>query len=243
LANAKQRAIRTQCLNNEKQQAIALTIYAGENNDYLPMVGVGYYPWDIDADVADQLIADGTEPLNYYDPGTEPAFGPVQWVGAVPYGPVGQTLWTRWGPYPSTNSVYELFRITGYAQTFSFIEVYGDASPLFPQVGTNVNQKLSTTLGNASQKTLLACANITPVTNFLSSASDDYATFKNYSWTGVAIPDYDMSHWLFNSAHLQGGTTPIGGNEAMLDGHVEWRPFQNMIDRTGALDNGAFFYY
>jgi prepilin-type N-terminal cleavage/methylation domain-containing protein len=109
LANAKKRAIITQCLNNEKQQATALAIYAGDNNDYLPinrgpdLAWGGTFPWDISAEMADQLVADGTEPLNYYDPGTAPVLGPVQWFGAVPYGPVGQTLWTLCEPYPETN--------------------------------------------------------------------------------------------------------------------------------------------
>ena len=36
LAKAKERAIRTQCLNNIKQLDIAIFIYAGDNRDKLP---------------------------------------------------------------------------------------------------------------------------------------------------------------------------------------------------------------
>src|SRR5688572_22593664 len=37
LAKAKQRAIRTQDMNNERQIMIALTIYAGDNREKLPV--------------------------------------------------------------------------------------------------------------------------------------------------------------------------------------------------------------
>ena len=36
LAKAKERALRTQCINNFKQMGIALTIYASDNNDLTP---------------------------------------------------------------------------------------------------------------------------------------------------------------------------------------------------------------
>ncbi|HAB19007.1 MAG TPA: Type II secretory pathway pseudopilin PulG-like protein [Verrucomicrobiales bacterium] len=36
LANAKERAFRTQCVNNNKQLAIAMTLYAGDSADYMP---------------------------------------------------------------------------------------------------------------------------------------------------------------------------------------------------------------
>lgn len=36
LAKAKQKALRTQCLSNLKQQGTAVTLYAGDNRDYFP---------------------------------------------------------------------------------------------------------------------------------------------------------------------------------------------------------------
>jgi prepilin-type N-terminal cleavage/methylation domain-containing protein len=252
LANAKKRAVITQCLNNEKQQAVALTIYAGDNRDYLPTNDPTrvQFPWDLNAYMVDQLIADGTEPLNFYDPGTAPIFGPVDWFGTVPYAYVsgkGLSLWTYWEPYPASNAAAfdGAFRITGYSQTFSGTSAYFPGIP--GSVGTNMNQKLSAAVGNVSQKTLLACATITYVSNTI--PSDDYATFKNYAWAGINAGviefPFPANNWNkpFNSAHLQGGTMPMGGNEAMLDGHVEWRAFQSMINRTFGDAETAYFYY
>jgi prepilin-type N-terminal cleavage/methylation domain-containing protein/prepilin-type processing-associated H-X9-DG protein len=41
LASAKERALRTSCLNNLKQQGIGLFLYAGDHNDKLPVCEMG----------------------------------------------------------------------------------------------------------------------------------------------------------------------------------------------------------
>jgi prepilin-type N-terminal cleavage/methylation domain-containing protein/prepilin-type processing-associated H-X9-DG protein len=44
------------------------------------------------------------------------------------------------------------------------------------------------------------------------------------------------------SAHLL-GPLPAGGNVAFLDGHVEWRPFSQMVLRTSSGALGAYFFW
>jgi prepilin-type N-terminal cleavage/methylation domain-containing protein len=247
----------TLCLNNGRQQTLALVIYAQDNNDRLPVNPVltnsarlALCPWTLDADVANKLIANGPQPMNFYDPGTEPTFGPVDWFGSVPYGPVpGGTpsLWTYSASYPLSNAVagQSGYRVTGYAQTLPGNPCYGTPGM---SVFTNMNLKLSTdTNANPSQKIVIACANFTDtpegaVAHGVPAASDDYNVFKNYTWTGHNSfgEKYNGAIKPFISAHLAGGKTPSGANEAMMDGHVEWRLFQNMINRTAS---GPFFYY
>jgi type II secretory pathway pseudopilin PulG len=77
LTKAKIQAIKTQCINNEKQQLVSLNMYAGENKDYLPDGSGGNWAWDMDASLANQLTAFGTTPWTWYDPGTAPKFGPT----------------------------------------------------------------------------------------------------------------------------------------------------------------------
>jgi len=232
LARAKQHAVITQCLNNEKQQSLALAIYAGDNKDFLPDGSSGSWAWDMDVYLANQLIANGTQPITWYDPGTEPVFGPSDWFGTVPYGPSplgGNSLWTYVNapyPDPGVTALGAGYRVQGYAQTFFGTPSYGGT------YATNTNQKLSGDgTANLSQKQLVACATLEDTGN-----NDVYQIFSTYVWN-MTDGGYPKPHV---SAHLEGGTIPVGANEAMLDGHVEWRGFKNMIDR---VENGPYFYY
>jgi prepilin-type N-terminal cleavage/methylation domain-containing protein len=252
LSKAKLQAIKTACVNNEKQQLLALNMYAGENKDYLPDGTGGVWAWDMDGYLANLMITYGTTPLIWYDPGTGPKFGPTDWFGSVAYGNVpGGTpsLWT-WGngttplPYPDPGVMPGVgIRVQGYAQTFvgtaSYAGVYA----------TNTNQKLSETstpgyfndpggvpVGPISKRPLVACATLNDTGD-----SDNYATMLGYNWVNVD------GGFKFNgalkghiSAHLQSATIPQGGNIGMLDAHVEWRPFNQMISRTSG---NPYFYY
>ena len=88
LAKAKEKAIQMKCLNNIKQQVLACHMYAGDNKDTLPDGANGAWAWDMDAYLANLMVGYGTTPLTWYDPGTQPIFGPLDWFGMVPYGPV-----------------------------------------------------------------------------------------------------------------------------------------------------------
>ena len=248
LSKAKIQAIKTECLNNEKQQIVALEMYAGDSKDYLPDGSGGNWAWDMDAYLANVMIANGTQPLTWYDPGTEPIFGPIDWFGTVPDGPVpggGPSLWTFEAPYPDPTARLNdgAFRVQGYAQTFFGTAAYGG-----PFV-TNTNQKLSETstpgyfgnlggvpVGNLSNRPLTACATLTS-----SGDGDVYATMLTYEWNntdgGYTFKGVTKPHI---SAHLEGGKIPVGANIGMLDGHVEWRIFNKMINRT---ESGPYFYY
>jgi prepilin-type N-terminal cleavage/methylation domain-containing protein len=247
LSKAKISAIKAQCANNEKQQILALNMYAGENKDYLPDGTGGNWCWDMDAALANQLIANGTEPLTWYDPGTAPKFGPVDWFGSVPYGSVpggGPSLWTFGAPYPDPGAAPGSgFRVNGYAQTFFGTAAYAAV------FATNTNQKLGATstpgdftnpggvlIGSLSKRPLTACATLNN-----SGDTDVFATMLTYNWTdvdgGYTYGGHPKGHI---SAHMKNATIPDGANIGMLDAHVEWRPFNQMINRTSS---GPYFYY
>ena len=44
LSQSREQAQRTACLNNEKQLMLAVTLYAGDNNDFLPFPNWGFDP-------------------------------------------------------------------------------------------------------------------------------------------------------------------------------------------------------
>jgi len=97
LAKAKERAIRTKCMNNVKQVSLATFIYGGDYKDKLPVMGGNnlYWAWDLPWNVGDLMTQSGTQRHIMYCPGF-----PEQDT---------DELW-NW----VTNSV----RVIGYAMTF-----------------------------------------------------------------------------------------------------------------------------
>ncbi|HEY3863817.1 MAG TPA: prepilin-type N-terminal cleavage/methylation domain-containing protein [Verrucomicrobiae bacterium] len=248
LARAKLQAIHTECMNNEKQQMVALTMYAGDNREFLPDGTNGVWAWDMDGALANQVIGYGTTPLTWYDPGTEPKFGPQDWFGSTPYGtvPGGEpSLWC-WGnlPYPDPGAKPgDGIRVQGYAQTF-----YGTAAYAGVFV-TNTNKKITDTstpgyfeapggvpIGAISKRPLTACATLNSTGNL-----GVYSSMVTYNWTdvdgGYMINGRLKGHI---SGHVEGGNIPAGANVGMLDTHVEWKPFKQMINRTSS---SPYFYY
>lgn len=254
LSKAKEQAVRTTCMNNEKQQMIALNMYAGDNKDALPdNTFTGAWCWDMDPALANLLVAYGAQPLTWYDPGTEPKFGPVDWFGTVPYGNVpggDPSLWTFQAPYPDPGVKPGLgpIRVVGYAQTF-----YGTICYKTGPYATNQNVKLTSTstpgyfgntggvpIGPLSQRVLTACATLCTIAT--GAPSTNYATMtgSQYNWIDVD------GGYMYNgkpkghiSAHVQ-GRNPVGANVGMLDSHVEWKPLRQMIPRTASA---PYFYY
>ena len=246
LAKAKERARRMLCLNNQKQQLVALSIYAGDNKDFLPDGSGGNWCWDMDAYLANILLANGTTKKTWYDPGTEPKFGEQDWFGPLPAGS-SNPLWLYEAPDPDPGATPGSgFRVIGYAQTF-----YGTAAYSGNFV-TNTNQKLSATttpgtsifgafpggvpVGPFSQRVLTACATLNNTGN-----SDVFANMQTYDWInvdgGYRYAGAPKGHI---SAHLKSASLPDGGYFGAVEGHVEWRPFQQMICRTSST---PYFYY
>lgn len=248
LSKAKLQAIKTQCLNNEKQQLATLFMYAGENRDYLPDGEYGNWCWDMDAVLSGQLLAEGSTKWTWYDPGTAPRFGPSDWFGPLPPGS-SNPLWVysiTGAVDPDPNPVVTDFRVQGYAQTFVGTAAYAGGNGSFV---TNENIRLSGTsvtnetgqsfpIGPLAKRVLTACATLTT-----SGSSDNFTQMLGYNWIdtdgGFNISGKLKPHI---SAHMKSATVPDGANVGMIDGHVEWRPFNQMLNRTG---NGAdpFFYY
>jgi prepilin-type N-terminal cleavage/methylation domain-containing protein/prepilin-type processing-associated H-X9-DG protein len=238
LSKAKNQAIITQCKNNEKQQLLALFMYAGDNRDFLPDGTGGNWVHDMAVYIANNMVANGALKLMWYDPGSATRFNEKDW-DVSNNGTPGSTLWTYDAEENEPSPVKGDFRVIYYAQTF-----YGTAS-FSGEFDTNENQKLDmTSVTNSqgmsfpvhlSQRPLTACETIED------SAETDPSTVLyvelKYNWTDV-VGGY-VKHDI--TSHLSDGKVPAGGNIGMLDGHVEWRSFSQMLPRTGP--NDPVFYY
>jgi len=236
LAKAKVAAVRATCMSNERQQALALSMYASDYKDNLPALpGIGdpNQPWDMDTNVGTFLASAGAPYKVWYDPGTAHYYTDQDYLA----------LWnnatSEGGPDP--------LRVVGYAQTFSGGAFYAMVGPW--DFATNVNTKLTaSTIPNpaggpplmiqTSSRVLLACATITMPGN-VPPPENPYATMKTYTWSGIpnSVDQDIVVQKPFSSAHMDTPTLAAGGNQAMIDGHVAWRPLQQMLPRA-ASPNG-----
>jgi prepilin-type processing-associated H-X9-DG protein len=91
-------------------------------------------------------------------------------------------------------------------------------------------------VGPVARRPLTACATLNNTGD-----SDLYSEMLTYNWVtidgGYKFNGVTKGN---NSGNLDGRFIPAGGNIGMLDGHVEWRPFKQMINRTSA---SPYFYY
>ena len=221
LARAKEKARRIQCLNNEHQLAIAFLAYANDSRDKFPVGTLGYWIWDLDKNAADVMVsANLTFQKTCYCPGTSPRFTDQD----------NLNLWNLGGAN---------FHVLGYANTFP-------GTPAL--ITTNVNPSQIPQpipygpMGNfiprpsVSDRVMLADATISQNTQHIDSKRYD----PDYNYTDITTGSYFKHHL---SPHLK-GRVPAGGNVAFLDGHAQWRKFDNMFVRGyggvgGAQDNGS----
>jgi len=209
LSQAKERARRTQCLSNLKQIVVASTMYANDNNEWLPpmdMNGVrGYWPWDLPTVTVNNMLDYGFKRNILYCPSC-----------------ILQNDSTLW-QYRST------YQVLGYA----FSTYGGDKLQATPVKSGLVLNKLSshaTTQKGRSLAKLPVTESFYAMDATLSEGNNEtHRSPNNYTkvkggWTGG----------LHSSAHLSKGGIPAGGNEAALDGHVEWIKFRQMhVNTTG----------
>ena len=214
-----------QCAANLKQYGLCLQLYASDNGGSLPSTGGGVWAWDV-------------------------ARGAV-FVLMPNYGLTRQTMYCPGFPQQNIDQMwnYASYTAAGYAATSGYSGVLSDdqnASVSAQQITLSGSDLSLGPAGSiyhivASQRPLLADATIS------NPGQTNPALTATYQWTmhtEVGIPGWKTPYgpWIGSSTPHMAGVLPAGGNIGMLDGHVEWRPFTNMIPRTGAYGGDAFWW-
>jgi prepilin-type N-terminal cleavage/methylation domain-containing protein len=222
LASAKEKAVRVKCLSNEKQISLGLFNYANDNDDSLPAMNPANWAWDVRVDAANAITNSGVTRAIFYCP-ANPDFKNEDWLNG---------LWNY-----STNGVEtNNYRIVGYAMTFPGA---GHIN------GTNQNPKLST-LGTASTNSTFSTRVLLADSIVSEDANDNVALKQLYPYilqvaTGGFKPGGNWSG--HHSSHLDKKNFPTGGNEGMLDGHVEWKKFMGNPGFTPRTDGSPTFWW
>jgi len=241
LANAKRKAYRIQCLNNLKEFGVVNFIYAGDNRDSLPAMQTGSgasWTWDLPWGAGASLLAAGAQPAQFYCPGTNTRFtDQLNYLNTA----TGTSLW---------NFEVNNFHVIGYCMTLPMTAAPGTTgvgTP--PEIYTNWNYttiphaiNVPPGYGGTAYPTMNA-----PVVSTRPLAADatisapgqyTYASRYTYNWTDIE-GGFTVHHL---SPHLD-QNHPAGGNVLMLDGHVEWRKFDQMDCRVVASSGTPGFWW
>ena len=224
LAKAKDKAIRAKCMNNIKQINIGTFLYCTDNQDHMPDAnsktasGQQYWPWDIsDTPVWQTMMTAGLTRDLVYDPG----FPDQNIAGAWFY--AGGTV-----------------HVTGYAYAWWNTPALQVTNQNFSSVPTRVvDTSRPGNSGNfgippSSDRVLTACCSLTK------SGDKDPTKKETYSWMNITGGLNAPSGGLFQhrTAHMN-KNLPLGANEGMLDGHVEWKKFQYFLPRANDQAHGV----
>ena len=171
----------------------------------------GYWAFDIAADIGTFVESTGSKWTVMYCPAASPRFSETD----------------NWNLYNYTSG----YRVLGYANTLP-----GNQSV----IETNVNPTLAPSplqVGFGIYVTPLVSERVLLADTTISQpGQNNPATRYNYNFTDI----YSGYPKTYGSAHLN-GHFPAGGNVGMLDGHVEWRKFDDMTPRTGV--NSPVFWW
>jgi prepilin-type processing-associated H-X9-DG protein len=216
-----------QCAANLEQYDMALQIYGGENQDNLPSITSVYWAWDAPASYLALITNTGVKWTSFYCPGTSVRF-------------TEQDDWNLWNFVPGQ------YGVLGYATTVPGVANMSESLGTW-LFSTNVNTTLSKERVSAAAaflpitpatRPLVADATLTPDVGFPPAAGPGLnAAMLTYNWFNIN-GGYTKPHL---SPHLN-GMFPLGGNVGMLDGHVEWRAFTNMLPRAGGEGDPLFFW-
>jgi prepilin-type N-terminal cleavage/methylation domain-containing protein/prepilin-type processing-associated H-X9-DG protein len=213
VASTRDQTLRAQCAEHLRKIALATTLIANDNADKLPVNGPGVN-WPWD-----MSWNVGNRLTNYMS--VQTLYCPASGFTSVD----NSNLWVF---------SFTSYHIIGYAQTFSGTGLIGP---------TNINitltpQRMPTTMPPlivmpappASKRVLFADSTISTGNTLPPTPSDNFTQISG----GFGKPH--------RTCHLD-GALPAGGNLAMLDGHVEWRPFPLMVPRNASATGAPFWWW
>ena len=221
LAAAKQKALKAKCGNNLHQVGVATQMYTSDNRDYLPATALGQAGtanalWDLPRPMADAMSGGSS---NLYR--------------GIFYCPGSVLLATRnqdfWWFYTGTGSSDH--RVTGYQWVISRDGVKGKYSSTASGTLTTLNPpkgyliKITDSFTNS-----VGTAATEMVTDVVVSGGTAFGSAtdpKTQTWRGIPSTNPGELTDGYTSNHM-GKSLPQGGDIMFMDGHVEWRPFQNM---------------
>jgi prepilin-type N-terminal cleavage/methylation domain-containing protein/prepilin-type processing-associated H-X9-DG protein len=211
LNRAKEQARKIVCANNLKQLGLSLTMYGSENDNKLPLNEFGYWLWDISYSTSDYIIATGGDRSTFYcpaDPTKRPDMAILWQFSQNP--PIGATPDSI--PEPTSNRG-DYYRVTSYFWLMDTVNGRPD-----PPGGTPQKRWVK----------MLTCPQ-PAITELVLDATLSTGPDPNTA-SFTEVPGGLWSRWnLYDRTnHLSRGEKPAGSNILFVDGHLDWRRFNQM---------------
>ena len=219
LASAKEKALRAKDASNQHQVGVALTMYTGDNRDFLPAVPAGTAGsanalWDLPRGMADAL-SNGSS--NVYR--------------GIFYCPGSVLLATRnqdyWWFYTGTGGSDH--RVTGYQWMISrdgtlgkYNQAGGGTQLISPK---GYLTRITRAFTNIYSPAMTEMVSDVVVSSGPQNGPGTSPTTQQY--LGVVSTNPTELPNGYNSSHMKKGL-PAGGGVMFMDTHVEWRKFQDM---------------
>ncbi len=220
LSAVREQGRRVVCGQNEKNMGLGLHLYANDNDGKLPLNEVDRWLFDVSYWTTDIILRTGAFDRHiFYCPSWRQRDNIIYWR----YGdnlPAG-TPENYPQPEPTSESARKTrHRIMGY---FWFIDtVGGRANPPMSPDDQNKEWVRSVIATKRSAATVELIADVT-ASNGPDRLQSDFTMATGGCWNRWQV--YDRTN------HLRRGARPAGGNVLFVDGHVEWRRFEEMEHR------------
>jgi prepilin-type N-terminal cleavage/methylation domain-containing protein/prepilin-type processing-associated H-X9-DG protein len=234
LTTVREQGRRAVCAQNEKNTGLGLFVYANDNDGKLPKNEVDRWLFDVSYWTTDIILRTGAFDRHiFYCPSWPQRDRIIFWrYGENLPGTTPESYATPEPTHESTRKNYH--RIMGYFWFIDIVEPGRANPPMSPEGGKKewVKSVLSTEQPPAMVELI---ADVT-ASNGPDRRTADFTQATGGCWSRWQI--YDRTN------HLKSATAPTGGNVLFVDGHVQWRHFEDMEHRWfhNHLSNPCFWW-
>jgi len=237
LGVAREQGRRTVCAQHEKNMGLGLFMYANDSDGKLPMNTVERWLFDVSYWTTDFLLKSGGFDRHiFYCPSWSQRDRIIFWR----YGenlPAGTPETYATAEPQDTATRKDLHRIMGY---FYFIDIerpngtHYDHPPMSPN--GQAKEWVRTLISTKQPPAMVELIADVTASNGPDRLEADFSRATGGCWSRWQVFD--------RSNHLKKSSRPTGGNILFVDGHVQWRRFEEMQHRWfwQAYQNPCFWW-
>ncbi len=227
LGVVREQGRRMVCAQNEKNMGLGLFVYANDNDGKLPMNEVDRWLFDVSYWTTDIILKTGAFDRHiFYCPSWKQRDSILFWRYGENF--AAGTPESALTPEPTAEATRKDYhRIMGYYWLIDSKNARGN-QPMNPDGVTKRWVRTTTSTKIKGSDKQIPPATMELITDVTASNGPDR---EAADFTRAQGGCYDRWQVYDRTNHLKNSTKPSGGNILFLDGHVDWRKFQEMEHR------------